>query len=397
MTDFYRMNLLPQYIFNSLAEMKNKAIENGQAIFDFGMGNPDQPTPDHIVDALVEAAHKAENHRYSQSNGIKSLRSAICTWYKKKHDVSLDPEKEAIVTIGSKEGIAHLALAIISPGDAVLVPCPAYPIHTYAFVIAGANVEHIPLSENLDEFLAQIVKRFESGAPTPKMLVLNFPSNPTAQCAELDFFKEVVAIAKKYQSYILHDLAYSDIVFDGYTAPSILQVPGSKEIAVECYTLSKTYNMPGWRVGFMCGNERLISALAKMKSYLDYGMFAPIQVAAVTALLSDQTCVAEIRSMYQKRRDILCEGLRTAGWEFNVPKASMFVWAKIPEAFCGMGSLEFAKALLSKSNVAVSPGIGFGKNGDSHVRFGLIEDEHRTRQAVQNIIEMFASEQVVVA
>lgn len=385
MSDFYRIKLLPQYIFNSLADMKTKAIAAGQDIFDFGMGNPDQPTPPHIVDRLITAAREPHNHRYSMSNGIDDLRLAICTWYQKNYGVALDPHNETIVTIGSKEGIAHLALAIISPGDIAVIPSPAYPIHTYAFVIAGAQVVHVPLTEDLDLFLASLIATYEKASPKPKMMVLNFPSNPTAQVADLDFFKEAVAVAKKYNSYILHDLAYADIVFDDYQAPSILQVPGAKEVAVECYTLSKTYNMPGWRVGFMCGNVQLVAALKRIKSYLDYGMFAPIQIAAAEALTGDQSCVQTLRAMYQRRRDTLCRGLERAGWEFTLPKASMFVWAKIPRAYRRLGSFEFAKRLLLEANVAVAPGIGFGEQGDEFVRFGLIEDELRTQAAVEQI------------
>jgi alanine-synthesizing transaminase len=396
MNDFYRMSLLPQYIFNSLAEMKTQARQNGQDIIDFGMGNPDQPTPAHIVEALIAAANQPENHRYSLSNGIDALRSAICDWYQRNFQVSLNPQKEAVVTIGSKEGIAHLALAIISPGDIALVPCPAYPIHTYAFIIAGATVKHLPLKENLQEFLNSIVSVMEGPGPKPKILVLNFPSNPTAQCVDLAFFGEVIAIAKKYGIYVLHDLAYADIVFDDYKAPSILQVSGAKDVAVESYTLSKGYNMPGWRVGFMCGNENLVGALTKMKSYLDYGMFAPIQIAAIAALASNDDCVNQIRMTYQKRRDLLCEGLTSLGWEFNIPQASMFIWAKIPQAYRSLGSLEFAKQLLLQSNVSVSPGIGFGESGDGHVRFSLIEDEQRTAQAVANMRRVLTTEKVSV-
>lgn len=395
MNDFYRINLLPQYIFNSLADMKLAAIQDGYDIIDFGMGNPDQPSPSHIVDTLIAAAKNPQNHRYSLSKGIDSLRDAISQWYLQKFQVDINPQKEAVITIGSKEGIAHLALATVAPGDMVLVPCPAYPIHTYAFVIAGAKVKHLPLTENLENFLKSIVANYECPGPKPKMLVLNFPSNPTGQCVELDFFKEVIAIVKRYNSYVLHDLAYADIVFDGYKAPSILQVPGAKDVAVESYTLSKGYNMPGWRVGFMCGNEKLVSALTKIKSYLDYGMFSPIQEAAVLALTGDQSCVEEIKTTYQKRRDILCTGLQASGWEVNVPKASMFLWAKIPKAYRTLGSLEFAKQLLLQAQVSVSPGIGFGQSGDEYVRFSLIEDEPRISQAVSNIQKMLTTEQLV--
>lgn len=394
--DFNRMKLLPQYIFNNLAEMKEALKQEGQDIIDFGMGNPDQPTPPHIVASLIEAAKLPENHRYSLSNGILPLRQAICDWYQRRFEVTLNPKKEAIVTIGSKEGIAHLALAIVSEGDVALVPCPAYPIHTYAFIIAGAEVKQIPLTENLEDFLNAFIALVEGARPKPKILVLNFPSNPTGQCVELDFFREIYAIAKRHNIYILHDLAYAELVFDDYRAPSILQVPGAKELAVECYTLSKTYNMPGWRVGFMCGNEKLIAALAKMKSYLDYGMFAAIQIAAITALSSDDSCVDQIKMTYQKRRDLLCAGLENLGFEFKIPKAGMFVWAKIPAPYCSLGSLEFCKQLLLQANVAVAPGIGFGPSGDQHIRFGLIENEVRIDQAIQQMKQMLA-EQCFVA
>ncbi len=396
MSDFYRLSLLPQYIFNSLADMKQAAIQDGQDVIDFGMGNPDQPTPQHIVEALVAAARKPENHRYSLSKGIDALRAAISQWYQTKYNVAVDPQREAIVTIGSKEGIAHLALAMISPGDIALVPSPAYPIHTYAFTIAGANVKRIPLTQDLQNFLNQIIAVYEGSGPKPKILVLNFPSNPTAACVELDFFEEVVKVVKRYGGYIMHDLAYADLVFDGYVAPSILQVRGAKDVAVECYTLSKTYNMPGWRVGFMCGNEKLVAALTKMKSYLDYGMFAPIQEAAITALTGDQDCVSQIRDTYQQRRDVFCAGLQASGWSCNIPKASMFVWARIPEQYQTLGSFEFAKQLLLQANIAVSPGIGFGQEGDSHVRFSLIQNEQRIGEAVLRIQKMLADEQLIV-
>jgi len=388
MEEFARIKRLPPYIFAIVTDLKAKARARGEDIIDFGMGNPDQPTPAHIVAKLVEAAQRPDTHRYSMSKGIPRLRRAICNWYKNRHDVDLDPESEAIVTIGSKEGLAHLALATMGPGDAVLVPNPAYPIHPYGFVISGADIRHVPLIEGVD-FFEELQKAIKDSWPKPKMLVLNFPGNPTAQCVELEFFEKVIEIAREHKIWVVHDLAYGELVFDGYKAPSILQVKGAKDIAVETYSLSKSYNMPGWRVGFVCGNPVLIAALTRMKSYLDYGMFTPIQIAAITALEGPQECVQEIAAMYQHRRDVLCEGLNAMGWEVTPPKATMFVWAPIPEQFKGMGSLEFSKRLLEEAKVAVSPGIGFGSYGDDHVRFGLIENEHRTRQAVRGIRSMF--------
>ena len=389
---FPRIQRLPPYVFNIVNELKAQARKRGEDIIDFGMGNPDQPTPPHIVEKMIEATQRGDTHRYSLSKGIPRLRKAICTWYKRRYDVSLNPEKEAIVTIGSKEGLAHLALATVDKGDAVLVPNPCYPIHTYGFVIAGADIRHVPLVEGVD-FFAELEKAIKNAWPKPKMLVLNFPGNPTAQCVDLDFFVKVVAIAKEHGIWVVHDLAYADIVFDGYKAPSILQVPGAKDIAVEFFTLSKSYNMPGWRVGFMVGNATLVGALARLKSYFDYGSFAPIQIASILALEGPQDCVEEIRLMYQKRRDVLCHGLHAAGWMVEVPKATMFVWAKIPLQYRAMGSLEFCKKLLNEAQVAVSPGIGFGEYGDEHVRFSLIENEHRTRQAVRSIKDMIRRDQ----
>ena len=386
--DFPRIKRLPPYVFNIVNELKAAARARGEDIIDFGMGNPDQPTPQHIVDKLVEAAQREDTHRYSLSKGIPRLRRAICHWYKNNYDVSLDPDSEAIVTIGSKEGLAHLAMATVGPGDAVLVPNPAYPIHPYGFIIAGADIRHVPLIPGVD-FFDELEKAIKDSWPRPKMLVLNFPGNPTTQCVELDFFEKVVAIAREHEIWVIHDLAYAGIVFDGYKAPSIMQVAGAKDVAVEFYSLSKSYNMPGWRVGFMVGNPTLVAALTRMKSYLDYGMFTPIQVAAITALEGPQDCVQEISDMYKRRRDVLCEGLSGIGWQVEKPRATMFVWAPIPEAFKDMGSLEFSKLLLKEAKVAVSPGIGFGDYGDDHVRFGLIENEHRTRQAVRGIRDMF--------
>ncbi len=389
--EFPRIKRLPPYVFNIVNDLKAKARARGEDIIDFGMGNPDQPTPKHIVDKLVEAAQRGDTHRYSVSKGIPRLRRAITRWYQSEYDVELDPETEAIVTIGSKEGLAHLALATLGPGDAVLVPNPAYPIHPYGCVIAGADIRHVPLTPEVD-FFAELEKALTDSYPKPKMLILNFPGNPTTECVELDFFEKVVAIAKAHEIWVVHDIAYAEIVFDGYKAPSILQVPGAKDVAVEFYSMSKTYNMPGWRVGFMCGNPTLVGALARIKSYLDYGMFTPIQVAAIAALEGDQSCVAEIRDMYLKRRNVLCDGLNAAGWQVEKPKATMFVWARIPEPYREMGSLEFSKKLLKEAKVAVSPGIGFGSYGDDHVRFSLIENEHRTRQAMRCIKQMFRND-----
>jgi alanine-synthesizing transaminase len=388
MEEFHRIKRLPPYVFAIVNELKAAARARGEDIIDFGMGNPDQPTPQHIVDKLCEVANRKDTHRYSMSKGIPRLRRAMCNWYKTRYDVELDPETQMIATIGSKEGLAHLALACMGPGDSVLVPNPAYPIHPYGFIIAGADVRHVPMTPDVD-FFDELVRAIKDSWPRPKMLVLNFPGNPTTHCVELDFFEKVVEIAKEYNIWVVHDLAYADIVFDGYVAPSILQVPGADEVAVEFFSLSKSYNMPGWRVGFMGGNKTLVAALARIKSYLDYGTFTPIQVAAIAALEGPQDVVKEIRDMYQSRRDVLCDGLNNIGWQVERPKATMFVWAPIPEPYQEMGSLEFSKKLLQEAKVAVSPGVGFGSQGDDHVRFGLIENEHRTRQAVRGIRDMF--------
>ena len=388
---FPRIERLPPYVFNVIGEMRQSARAAGEDVIDFSMGNPDQPTPEHIVKKLVETANREDTHRYSQSKGIPRLRRAMAAWYKARYDVDLDPETEVITTIGSKEGLAHLAMATLGPGDAVLVPNPAYPIHPYGFVIAGADIRHVPLLPG-EDFFSELVKAIETSWPRPKMLVLNFPANPTAMCVELEFFEKLVGIAREHNIWVIQDIAYADIVFDGYVAPSILQVHGAKDIAVEFYSLSKSYNMPGWRVGFAAGNKELIGALARIKSYLDYGTFTPIQVAAIAALEGDQKCVLDIRDMYQSRRDVLCEGLNALGWPVEKPKATMFVWAKIPKRYRDMRSLEFAKKLIRDANVAVSPGIGFGQYGDDHVRFALIENEHRTRQALRNIKRLFRTE-----
>ncbi|MGZ5051545.1 MAG: alanine transaminase [Methylobacter sp.] len=394
MEQFHRISRLPPYVFNIVTDLKAKARAAGEDIIDFGMGNPDQATPEHIVTKLIESAQRPDTHRYSVSKGIPRLRRAICNWYKNRFDVDLDPDSEAIVTIGSKEGLAHLALATLGPGDVVLVPNPAYPIHPYGVVIAGADLRHVPMVPGGD-FFEELHKAIIDSWPKPKMLILNFPGNPTSQCVELDFFEKIIAVAKEHNIWVVQDIAYADIVFDGYKAPSILQVEGAKDVAVEFFSLSKSYNMPGWRVGFMCGNKELVAALARIKSYLDYGTFTPIQIAAIAALEGPQDCVAEIAEMYRKRRDVLCDGLNAAGWPVEKPKATMFVWARIPEPYQHMGSLEFSKKLLAEAKVAVSPGIGFGQHGDDHVRFGLIENEHRTRQAVRGIRNMMKKDKVI--
>ena len=386
-TGFSRIDRLPPYVFNQVNELKMDARRRGEDIVDFGMGNPDQPTPPHIVEKLCEASKRDDTHRYSVSKGVPRLRRAICSWYRARYGVEIDFEKEAIVTIGSKEGLAHLAMATVENNDVVLVPNPAYPIHPYGFVIAGAEIKHVPIGDGID-FFAELRLAIKTSSRKPKMLLLNFPSNPTAHCVDFEFFQEVVSIARDAGIYVVHDLAYADITFDGYKAPSIMQVEGAKDHCVEFFSLSKSYNMPGWRVGFMVGNDKLVSALGRLKSYLDYGMFTPIQVAAIAALEGPQECVTEIRDMYQMRRDVLCEGMNAAGWEVEKPKATMFVWAKIPPSLIKLGSLEFSKMLLASAKVAVSPGIGFGEFGDDYVRFALIENVHRTRQAIRGIKEM---------
>lgn len=386
--EFPRIKRLPPYVFNIVNQRKATFRAAGEDIVDFGMGNPDQPAPKHIVDKLVEAAQREDTHRYSVSKGIPRLRRSICDWYQCKFNVELDPDEEAIVTIGSKEGLAHLALAMLGPGDTVLVPNPAYPIHPYGSVIAGADIMYVPVGEGID-FFAELEKAIRDTWPKPKLIILNFPANPTAQCVDLEFFERVIDIAKEHNIYVINDIAYAEITFDGYQPPSILQVKGASDIAAEFYSLSKTYNMPGWRVGFMCGNKTLVSALARLKSYLDYGMFTPIQVAAIAALEGPQDCVEDIRAMYCSRRDVLIEGLNSLGWEVTPPKATMFVWAKIPEQFADQKSLDFSMKMLEMAKVAVSPGVGFGSYGDDHVRFSLIENEHRTRQAIRGIKKMF--------
>ena len=390
MEQFPRIQRLPPYVFNITGELKAAARKRGEDIIDFGMGNPDGATPPAIVEKMIEAARKQVTHRYSLSKGIPRLRKAICNWYSSRYGVDLDANSEAIVTIGSKEGIAHLCLATLDRGDAVLVPNPSYPIHIYGPVLAGADVLSIPV-HSTDAFLAQVEEVIPRMSPRPKVLIVSFPSNPTTQCVDLEFFERLVAICKEFGVYLVHDFAYADITFDGYKAPSVLQVPGAKEIAVEFFTLSKSYNMPGWRVGFMVGNATLVSALGRIKSYIDYGTFTPIQVASILALEGPQECVAEIVENYRGRRDVLVEGLNKLGWPVALPKATMFVWSRIPERYQHMGSLEFTKKLLLEAKVAVSPGVGFGEEGDKYVRFSLIENEERTRQALRGIRRMLQS------
>ena len=388
MYEFQRITRLPPYVFASVDELKIEARRRGDDIIDFGMGNPDLATPPHIVEKLVEAATNPRNHRYSASRGITRLRTAIANWYGRRYDVNIDSEEEAIVTIGVKEGLSHLALAITNPGDLVMVPSPTYPIHTYAMVLANGNVVHVPLSQG-DDFFENMTDIIRPIWPRPKILVLSFPHNPTTVCVDLDFFEKVVAFAKEYNLIVVHDFAYADLGFDGYEPPSILQVKGAKDVSVEFFSLSKSYSMPGWRIGFAVGNRDLIGALRRIKSYLDYGAFQPIQIASIIALNGSQECVEEIRQIYQSRRDALCNGLERIGWPVQKPMGTMFVWAEIPEEFKDMGSLEFSKFLLTEAEVAVSPGVGFGELGDGHVRFALVENEHRTRQALRNLRPLF--------
>jgi alanine-synthesizing transaminase len=394
MEEFRRLTRLPAYVFNITSDLKAAARKRGEDIIDFGMGNPDGATPKHIVDKLIEAAQKTATHRYSLSRGLPRLRKAICNWYQRRYAVSLDPETEAIVTIGSKEGIAHLCLAMLDDEDTVAVPNPSYPIHIFGPVIAGSRVQSIPLddlsaADGSDALIARLEYELPRMHPRPKLLILNFPANPTTQCVDLSFFERLVPLCIELGIYIVHDLAYADIVFDGYRAPSILEVPGAKDIAVEFFTLSKSYNMPGWRVGFMVGNKTMVAALGRIKSYFDYGTFTPIQVASIAALEGPQECVTEIVATYKARRDVLVPGLNKLGWPVENPKATMFVWARIPEQYRALGSVEFSKKLLLEAKAAVSPGVGFGERGDGHVRFSLIENEERTRQALRGIKQMF--------
>jgi len=382
-SEFHRIRRLPPYVFEEVNRLKAEARGRGEDIIDFGMGNPDMPTPKHIVEKLVEAARDPRTNRYSASRGIKGLRRAMASYYKQRFGVTLDPDSEVIAALGSKEGFANLAQAITAPGDVVLVPNPAYPIHAYGFIMAGAAIRHVP-STSPEEYLSRIGTAVRHSVPSPSALVVNYPSNPTAQTVGLDFYKEIISFARKHEIWVLSDLAYADIYFDD-PPPSILQIDGAREIAIEFQSLSKTYAMPGWRMGFAAGNKKLIAALARIKSYLDYGAYTPVQVAAAAALGGPQECVAEIRAIYRGRRDVLVESMGRAGWKIPAPPASMFAWAPIPEEFRAIGSLEFSKRLLADAKVAVSPGLGFGEYGEGYVRIALVENEHRIRQAARNV------------
>jgi len=384
MKTFSRLNRLPQYVFASVNQIKMDARHAGEDIVDLGMGNPDLGTPQHIIDKLTEAAQKPQNHRYSASMGIRKLRMAIADWYKRRYDVDIDPESEAIVTIGAKEGISHLMLVTLGPGDVMLSPNPTYPIHPYSSIISGADVRYVPLGPDTD-FFENLIATTKQTWPKPKVLILSFPHNPTTETVELDFFERVVEFAKEHDILVVHDFAYADIVFDGYKPPSFLQAKGAKDVGVEFFSLSKSYNMAGWRVGFCVGNAETVFALKRIKSYLDYGMFQPIQIASIIALNGPQECVKEICDTYQSRRDALVGGLHRVGWEITPPKATMFVWAKIPDKYIKMGSVEFSKMLIREAKVAVSPGVGFGAYGDEYVRFALIENPMRINQAIRGI------------
>jgi len=384
MKEFSRLDRLPPYIFATVNELKQTARQAGEDIIDLGMGNPDLATPDHIVDKLAEASRKRHNHRYSASRGITRLRKAISDWYGRRFDVDIDPEREAIVTIGVKEGMSHLILVTIRPGDVVFTPSPTYPIHPYSAIIAGGDVRGIPVGPGQD-FFDNLLNATRQTWPKPKVLILSYPHNPTTEVVDLAFFEKIIAFAQEHHILIIHDFAYADLVFDDYKAPSILQVPGAKEVAVEFFSLSKSYSMAGWRCGFCVGNAETIFALQRIKSYLDYGIFQPIQIAAIIALDGPYDCVETIRDIYKSRRDTLIVGLNRSGWNIPAPKGTMFVWAKIPEAFADMGSVEFSKMLISMAKVAVSPGLGFGEYGDDFVRFALIENEMRINQAVRGI------------
>ncbi len=384
MKEFARLDRLPPYVFAQVNEIKMEARRAGEDIIDLGMGNPDLRTPQHVVDKMIEAAQKTPNHRYSASMGIKKLRLAIADWYKRRYDVDVDYEREAIVTIGVKEGISHLVLVTIRPGDVVLSPSPTYPIHPYSAIIAGGDVRGIPLGPNSD-FFEDLVTATKQTWPKPKLLILSFPHNPTTECVDLDFFKKVVDFAKEHDIMVIHDFAYADLTFDGYKAPSFLQVPGAKDVGVAFFSLSTSYSMAGWRVGFCVGNPEIVGALKRIKSYLDYGIFQPIQIASIIALNGEQDCVEEVRQTYKLRRDTLCDGLSRIGWDVPPPKGTMFVWAKIPDQYLKMGSVEFSKMLIQKAKVAVAPGLGFGAYGDDYVRFALIENKMRTQQAIRGI------------
>ena len=384
MHEFSRIKRLPPYVFSIVNTMKIDARRRGEDIIDLGMGNPDLPSPPHVVDKLTEAAKNPKNHRYSASKGITKLRAAIVDWYKRRYNVDLDPETETVVTIGAKEGISHLALATINPGDVVMTPNPTYPIHPYSVIIVGGEIKSIPLREDND-FFEDMCNAYKQMQPRPRMLIVSFPHNPTTSVVDISFFKNVVDFALDNELMVVHDISYADLVFDGYTAPSFLQVPGAKDVGVEFFSVSKSYNMPGWRVGFCVGNKEMVGALTKIKSYLDYGVFQPIQIASIIALNGPQDCVKETVDIYRRRRDALVGGLERIGWPIKKPLGTMFVWAKIPESFRHLGSLEFSKLLLTEGKVAVSPGVGFGEYGDEYIRFALVENEHRIRQAVHGI------------
>ncbi|NLI83211.1 MAG: aminotransferase class I/II-fold pyridoxal phosphate-dependent enzyme [Deltaproteobacteria bacterium] len=385
-----RMVRLPPYVFAQVNALKMERRRAGEDIIDLGMGNPDLPTPKHIIEKLVEAARKGHNHRYSASRGITKLREAIAGWYGRRYDVDLDPDTETVVTIGAKEGLSHLVLALISPGQVVFAPNPTYPIHPYSAIIAGGDVRSIPIGTDRN-FLEDLEHATKQTWPRPRLLIISYPHNPTTAVVELEFFEKIVQFARENRMMVIHDLAYADLTFDGYKAPSFLQVPGAKDVGVEFFSLSKSYSMAGWRVGFCVGNREMVGALTRIKSYLDYGVFQPIQIASIIALNGDQSCVNEIVSVYESRRDVLVDGLNRVGWQMEKPKGTMFVWARIPEPFRGMGSVEFAKHLIEEAKVAVSPGLGFGEYGDEHVRFALVENEMRTRQAIRGIRRVLQS------
>jgi alanine-synthesizing transaminase len=384
MQEFRRMSRLPPYVFKAVDTLKMDLRHEGEDIIDLGMGNPDMSTPKHIVDKLIEAVKKGRNHRYSASAGITKLRQAIANWYKRRFKVEVDPESEAIATIGAKEGVSHLVLATVSPGDVVFSPNPTYPIHPYSVIIAGGDLRSIPIGSERD-FFEDLLTATKQTWPNPKMLIISYPHNPTTSVVDKKFFEKLVEFCREHKMIVIHDFAYADLVFDGYRPPSFLQIPGAKEIGVELFSLSKSYSMPGWRVGFCVGNPDLVAALRRLKSYLDYGIFQPIQIASIIALNGPYDCVKEIVETYRKRRDALVDGLNRIGWPIEKPKATMFVWAKIPEPYIKMGSVEFSKMLIKKAKVAVSPGIGFGEYGDEHVRFALVENPHRIKQAIKGI------------
>ena len=387
MEQFPRMQRLPPYVFAQVNELKMQLRRRGDDIVDLGMGNPDIPTPEHIVKKMTEAAQKGVNHRYSASRGLPNLRRAICAWYQRRYGVRLDPDQETVVTIGAKEGLSHLALVMLSPGDVVFAPDPTYPIHTYSAIIAGGDVRRIPIGPDRD-FFGDLLQATRQTWPQPKLLILSFPHNPTTQVVDLDFFQKIVDFAREHNIYVIHDLAYADLGFEGYKPPSFLQAKGAREVGAEFFSLSKSYSMAGWRVGFCSGNPQIVHALTRIKSYLDYGIFQPIQIASIVALNDDQECVARISEEYEKRRNSLISGLNRIGWKIPRPKATMFVWAEIPDRFKELGSVEFSKLLLKKGGVAVSPGLGFGHYGDSHVRFALVENRQRINQAVRGIKEV---------